>query len=126
MTLYRADIVVLLTNNNYTGNVSTGGSGTIFGVANSLDPFSTNKFCITQVTTIDPSRYTLAHEVAHQFGCLHSNPLTTGCPHGRNMPNGRNTIMANNAADFSKKVRACVNCFSLRYSIPISFSKKKL
>ena len=53
-------------------------------------------------TTIDPSRFTLAHEVAHQFGCLHSNPLTAGCPHGRNMPNDRNTIMANNAADFSR------------------------
>jgi len=102
MSLYSADIVVLLTNNNYTGGLSTGGSGTIFGRANSLDPFSTNKFCITQVANIDPSRYTLAHEVAHQFGCLHSNPLTTRCAHGRNMPNGRNTIMANFAADFSR------------------------
>jgi len=58
MNTYRADIIVLLTNNNYTGNISTGGSGTIFGKANSLDPFSTNKFCITQVANIDPTRFT--------------------------------------------------------------------
>jgi hypothetical protein len=96
---FRADIVVVLTNNNYTGPTSNGQFGTIFGVANSLDPLSNNKACIAQVSSIGPVRYTLAHEVAHQFGCLHSNPLSAGCPHGKNMANGRNTIMANNAND---------------------------
>jgi hypothetical protein len=83
-----ADVGILLTNQNY---------GQVFGIANSLDPFSTNKFCISQVAFINSIRYTFAHELAHQFGCLHSNPLTTGCPHGFNMPIGRNTIVANNA-----------------------------
>lgn len=84
-----ADVGILLTNQNYD----------FFGRSNSLDPFTTNKFCIAQVAFINAVRYTFAHELAHQFGCLHSDPLTTGCPHGRNMPNGRNTIMANNADD---------------------------
>jgi hypothetical protein len=87
---YHADIVVLLTNNNY---------GPFVGIVNNnaLDPMANNMFAITQVANIDPSRYTLAHELAHHFGCRHSNPLLGGCPHGRNMDNGRNTIMANNA-----------------------------
>ncbi len=102
----RADIVVLLTNNNYTGTISIqngGGTGTIFGISNSLDPFSTNKFCIVQVANIDPSRYTLAHEIGHQFGCQHSSQANgVTCPFGLNMTNGRNTIMANNAPDNSR------------------------
>jgi hypothetical protein len=85
-----ADVGILLTNQNY---------GSVFGITNSLDPASTNKFCIAQVAFISSIRYTFAHELAHQFGCLHSNPLTTGCPHGKNMLNGRNTIMANGAAN---------------------------
>ncbi|MBP7699348.1 MAG: zinc-dependent metalloprotease [Saprospiraceae bacterium] len=101
-SLYKADIVVVLTNNNYTGLSSIGGSSTIFGLASSLDPFSTDKFCIVQVANIDPSRYTMAHEIAHQFGCLHSIPLTPGCPHGKNMANEKNTIMANSAPDYSR------------------------
>jgi hypothetical protein len=43
--------------------------------------------------------YTFAHEIGHHFGCRHSIPLTAGCPHGKNMLNGRNTIMANGAAN---------------------------
>ncbi len=101
MNLYRADMVVLLTNNNYTGplNNPPGFNGTIFGVVNSLDPLSTNKFLVVQVANIDPSRFTLAHEIGHHFGCMHSNVGTppVDCPHGMNMPSGRNTIMANNA-----------------------------
>jgi hypothetical protein len=89
-----ADIGLLLTNQGYVD-----GPFNIFGIANSLDPLSTNKFCIAEVAFIGPIRYTFAHEIAHQFGCLHSNPFTEGCPHGRNMPNGRNTIMANGAAN---------------------------
>ncbi len=85
-----ADVGILLTNQNY-------GNGSVFGIANSLNPTSTNKFCIAEVPFIGPIRYTFAHELAHQIGCLHSNPLTTGCPHGKNMAIGKNTIMANNA-----------------------------
>jgi hypothetical protein len=85
-----ADVGILLTNQNYN-------SGTVFGIANSLNPASANKFCIAEVPFIGPIRYTFAHELAHQIGCLHSIPLTTGCPHGKNMAIGKNTIMANNA-----------------------------
>lgn len=88
-----ADVGILLTKQDY---------GTIFGVTNSLDPLSTNKFCIAQVEFISSIRYTFAHELAHQFGCLHSNPLTTGCPHGKNMLNGRNTIVANQAPNHTR------------------------
>lgn len=99
-----ADAVILLTNNNYTGPISTGGTAIIYGKANSLDPLSSNKFSIVQIPTMDPSRYTLAHELSHHFGCMHSivDPPIVGCPHGTNMANGRNTIMANNAPDFSR------------------------
>lgn len=82
-----ADITVLLTNNDY---------GDFVGIANSLDPMSINKFCIAQVENIGPIRYTLAHEIAHQFGCEHSNVnhALDHCSHGMNMANGRNTVMA--------------------------------
>lgn len=83
-----ADVGILLTNQNY---------GSAFGIASSLDPTSTNKFCITQVAFVGPIRYTFAHELGHEIGCRHSNPLTTGCPHGKNMSIGKNTIMANSA-----------------------------
>lgn len=98
-----ADMVVLLTDNNYTGQFSDLNSGAIFGIANSLIPTSVNKFSIVQVANMDASRYTMAHEMSHHFGCHHSNDNTVqNCPHGTNMSNGRNTIMANNALDFSR------------------------
>jgi hypothetical protein len=98
-----ADMVVLLTDNNYTGQFSDLNSGAIFGIANSLIPTSVNKFSIVQVANMDASRYTMAHEMSHHFGCHHSNDNTVqNCPHGTNMSNGRNTIMANNAPDFSR------------------------
>ena len=97
---YKADIVVLLTNNNYTGPFSPTFpvTATIFGSVNNLNPLSNQKFTIVEVPNIDPSRYTLAHELGHHFGCMHSNlPADGTCPFGRNMPNGRNTIVADNA-----------------------------
>ena len=85
-----ADVGILLTNQPY---------GSTFGITNSLDPASTNKFCVAQVAFIDPIRYTYAHELAHQIGCLHSSPSGADCPHGKNMAIGKNIIMANNAAN---------------------------
>lgn len=65
------------------------------GGANSSCPFSINKFCIAQVDKIDESRYTFAHELAHQFGCFHSSDAGLLCNHGKNLLIGRHTIMAN-------------------------------
>ncbi|HMS30754.1 MAG TPA: zinc-dependent metalloprotease [Saprospiraceae bacterium] len=86
----RADIVVLLTNRNYPGVAGIA----FFGV--NTDP---NNFCITEVGFIDPSRFTMAHEIAHQFGCDHSLQNPTTCPHGMNLANGLNTIMAFSATN---------------------------
>lgn len=86
-----ADIRVLITNQDYTA------FGGPFGAipTDQLDPTTTNKVAIVEVPFIGSIRYTFAHEIAHHFGCRHSVPLGTGCPHGKNMSNGRNTIMAN-------------------------------
>ena len=97
MRQYRADIVVLLTNNNYAD-----ASGQIFGAVNNLNPFSPNKFAIVEAPFIDGSRFTFAHEVAHHFGCTHGYAPVPDCPNGYRMPNGRNTIMANGAANFTR------------------------
>jgi Secretion system C-terminal sorting domain/Metallo-peptidase family M12B Reprolysin-like len=76
-----------------------------YGIANSLDPTSTNKFCIAQVEQIGYSHYTFAHEVAHQIGCMHSdqvNPNNPTCPHGKNLISGKKTMMAVPSVDFAK------------------------
>ncbi|MBN8678450.1 MAG: zinc-dependent metalloprotease [Chitinophagales bacterium] len=80
------DVGILLTNQDY---------GNIAGKANSTDPTSINKFCIAQVASIGPVRYTFAHELAHQFGCQHHNVTNVpGCPHGMILTNsGKHTIM---------------------------------
>jgi len=86
-----ADIRVLLTIQDYPGL-----AGAI--PTDQLDPTTTNKVAIVEVPFIGSIRYTFAHEVAHHFGCWHSTPTIPGCPNGKNMLIGRNTIMAN-AAD---------------------------
>jgi hypothetical protein len=85
-----ADIRVMLNNQDYGG--VAGAIPTI-----QLDPVTTNKVAIVRVPFIGPIRYTLAHEVAHHFGCWHSSPLMSGCRNGKNLLNGKNTIMANAA-----------------------------
>jgi hypothetical protein len=85
----------LLTNQDYPG--AGGPFGAIPG--DQPDPATINKIAIVEVPFINSIRYTFAHEIGHHFGCRHSIPLGTGCPHGKNMLNGRNTIMANGAAN---------------------------
>jgi len=81
----------LLTNHNYA--TTSGAFGAI--PADQGDPTTINKVVIVDAPFIGTIRYTFAHEVAHHFGCWHSTPTIPGCPNGRSMANGRNTIMAN-------------------------------
>jgi hypothetical protein len=73
---FRADIIVLITNQNYLDPTS---GNRIFGIANSTDPTSENKFCIVESGFLLDPRYSFAHEVAHQFGCHH---IETDDSHG--------------------------------------------
>jgi Secretion system C-terminal sorting domain/Metallo-peptidase family M12B Reprolysin-like len=90
-----ADIRVLLTDQDYPG------AGGPFGgmPIDQFDPTTTNKVAIVEVPFIGSIRYTFAHEVAHHFGCWHSIPTIAGCPNGKNMMNGKNTIMANSPSN---------------------------
>lgn len=86
---YGADIRVILTELNYPGI-----AGAIPG--DQGDPTGTNKVGIVEVQLIGSIRYTFAHELAHHFGCWHSQPLFSECRNGMYLTtNDRNTIMAN-------------------------------
>ena len=61
-----ADLVVLLTDGNYSGS-----DGTYYGLAPSCGPSDPASFCIVEVEQ-SISRMTFAHELAHLFGCKHS------------------------------------------------------
>ncbi|MCC7466338.1 MAG: zinc-dependent metalloprotease, partial [Saprospiraceae bacterium] len=89
------DVGILLTNQNY---------GNVFGRANSTNPASTNKFCLAQIASIGPIRYTLAHELAHQFGCQHQDVINVpGCPHGKELQTiGKNTIMVSGVQNYTR------------------------
>jgi len=96
---YKCDIGVMLTDRGYWFYDYLGYYHEVYGNANSLNPNTSNKFCIVETPFIDPIRYTFAHEVAHQYGCLHENDFenSTGCPHGKVLDFGsyyRYTIMA--------------------------------
>jgi len=86
-TDYGADIVLLLTNNNYDP---------ISGSVNSLIPTDINKVAIVEVQYIGYSNnsFTLAHEIGHHFGCTHQMPITPDCPDAYQMPIGKWTLMS--------------------------------
>ena len=81
-----ADITMLLTNSDY---------GDITGAIpyEQGDPTSINKVGIVEVSHVGIISYTFAHEVAHHFGCGHSEPYTLSCANGKFMEIGKNTIM---------------------------------
>lgn len=76
---YRADLVIALTNQNY---------GNTFGIVNEIGPNINHAFGITQIRFLGAPRFTLAHELAHLFGCRHNRPANGGndnednCAHG--------------------------------------------
>ncbi len=74
---YKADIVVLLTK-NFTSPV---------GFANSITPSDFTKNCVVEINKVDETRYTFAHEIAHQLGADHSLDDPSGfeekCAHGQ-------------------------------------------
>jgi hypothetical protein len=79
--LYRADIVVVLTDQSYVVN-----DNPTFGLVNTLDPAVGNKVCIVEAQFLSDPRFTFAHEVAHQFGCGHAdanNGALDECSHAK-------------------------------------------
>ncbi len=75
---FRADIVCLLSNQGYLDGQNNQIFGTIpfAGVGN---PSSSNSFAIIETPFLLGPRYTLAHEIGHIFGALHSRSGSTGC-----------------------------------------------
>ncbi|MBP7273823.1 MAG: zinc-dependent metalloprotease [Saprospiraceae bacterium] len=93
---------VLITNQSYTSS-----GGAVFGAIPTpqLEPTAVNKIGIIEAPFMGPIRYTFAHEIAHHFGCNHSQVqegTLIGCPHGKNMLNGKNTILANGAPNYTR------------------------
>ena len=71
-----ADIVVLLTESDYVGDLG----GTVFGVA-FLGVNEERAYAIVEVDAPN-SRFTFAHEVGHLFGAGHNDDIREGIPHG--------------------------------------------
>ena len=97
---YRADAIVLLTNQGYTSFNPYGSSNTTYGIANTINPNSFQKNCIVEIPFIDDTRFSLAHELAHLMGAWHDDfslSSAESCAHGQvlNLAGGvtRNTIM---------------------------------
>ncbi len=86
--LYGADILILLTNNNYEP---------LAGQVNSLIPNQDNKIAVVEVSQSGSAGgYTLAHELGHHFGATHQEEfiLTPGCPDAMRLDNGKFTLMS--------------------------------
>ncbi len=81
-TKFDADLVVLITNNTYTG---------AFGVASLMAPSPTAAFAIVEGgASALVGRYTFTHELGHLFGCDHNVFVPTpGINHGWGFSTGR-------------------------------------
>lgn len=69
----QADLVVLLTNGNYSNT---------FGIVQAIGPNFNNAYGIVQTAAATGGRFTFAHEVGHLFGARHDNDLNGTIEHG--------------------------------------------
>lgn len=79
-----ADIVVLLTGDDYKSVSANGDTSDIAGRAGTLTLDEALAYVIVETGNATTSRYTFAHEVAHIFGCRHefAADTTSGIMHG--------------------------------------------
>ncbi|MCP4551978.1 MAG: T9SS type A sorting domain-containing protein [Bacteroidetes bacterium] len=90
-----ADLVVLLTDGNYTD-----GYYTYYGIVDNIGPINADAFSIVEADVSTSSKYTFAHEVCHLFGGRHDNDPSGTYEHGYTFKTGiwpfrktRTTIM---------------------------------
>ena len=67
---YRADLVVMLTNDRYAN---------FAGVTSTLGPSSTQAYSIVEINSLLDPRFTYAHEVGHLFGANHNRSSNVPC-----------------------------------------------
>lgn len=90
-----ADLVVLLTDGNYSD-----GYYTYYGIVDNIGPINADAFSIVEADVSTSSKYTFAHEVCHLFGGRHDNDPSGIYEHGYTFKTGiwpfrktRTTIM---------------------------------
>ncbi|MFN4256696.1 MAG: M12 family metallo-peptidase [Saprospiraceae bacterium] len=86
-----ADIVALLTGDDYVAVNANGDTSDIRGRAGSLSLNDTLAYVLVEIGQATTSKYTFAHEVAHIFGCRHefAADATPGIMHGHKFEVGR-------------------------------------
>lgn len=97
---FRADIVVMLTNQGYFNDDGF----QIFGRAQQINAENANAYSIVEIPFMIAPRWTFPHEVGHLFGARHNRPDNGGnddtdvCSHGWRFDDGdeieRRTILA--------------------------------
>ncbi|PJA95794.1 MAG: hypothetical protein CO129_09905 [Ignavibacteriales bacterium CG_4_9_14_3_um_filter_34_10] len=72
-----ADIVILLTDGNYTD-----GYYSYYGIVDNIGPNNADAYAIVEADAATSSRYTFAHEACHLFGGRHDNDPSGTYEHG--------------------------------------------